>query len=177
MKTRLLTAAEHPDAVIGAVRRAQRSVWIATANLKEMRVPGTGRGRRWDSVLSVLDDRARAGVHLRVLHAALPSQPFRDAFDRFPRLVEGGLRLRMCPRVHMKAVVVDARFLYLGSANWTGAGLGAKSPDRRNFELGIVTDDDAMIDGVQAEYSRIWRGEACRTCRQREVCPDPLDAA
>lgn len=160
--------------MIGAVRRAQHSVWIATANLKEMRVE-VGRGRRYRSVLEILDDRFAAGVEIRLLHAALPSRAFRDAFDRYPRLVKGGLQLRQCPRVHMKTVVVDGSFVYLGSANWTGAGLGAKSPDRRNFEMGIATADEGILDEVQAEFDRIWRGAACRACKLRSHCEAPLD--
>ena len=58
----------------------------------------------------------------------------------------------------MKTVIVDGAFLYLGSANWTGAGLGAKGEGRRNFELGVVTDDEQYIDHVQAVYEAIWRG-------------------
>ena len=50
--------------------------------------------------------------------------------------------LRACPRLHLKAMIVDGATLYLGSANWTGAGLGAKGVGRRNFELGIVTRDE-----------------------------------
>src|SRR5262249_61697560 len=68
------------------------------------------------------------------------------------------LAMRACPRVHFKAVIVDAAFLYLGSANWTGAGLGAKGEGRRNFELGVVTDDAELIDDVQKVYSDVWRG-------------------
>lgn len=171
---KLVTGADHYETVIGAVRKAQRAIWIATANLKEMRVE-VGRGRRYRSVLDVLDDRVRGGVKIRLLHAAMPSRPFRDTFDKYPRLIEGGLQLRQCPRVHLKTVIVDGAFMYLGSANWTGAGLGAKSPDRRNFELGIVTDDEHMLDTVQAEFDRIWSGAACRTCKLREHCEAPLD--
>jgi phosphatidylserine/phosphatidylglycerophosphate/cardiolipin synthase-like enzyme len=90
-------------------------------------------------------------------------------------LVSGGLALRRCPRVHMKVVVVDGALLYLGSANWTGAGLGAKGSGRRNFELGVVTDDAALLDQVQAMYERVWRGGECAGCKLREVCPGPLD--
>ena len=61
------------------------------------------------------------------------------AFDAHPRLVKGGLALRQCARLHLKAVIVDGALLYLGSANWTGAGLGAKGDRNRNFELGFVT--------------------------------------
>ena len=172
MGLQLVTGRDHYETVVGSVRKAKRSIWIATANLKEMRVEV---GRRYNSVLAVFDDRVRAGVEIRMLHASLPSQPFRDAFDRFPRLVAGGMELRLCPRVHMKAVIVDGAFLYLGSANWTGAGLGAKSVERRNFELGIVTDDEGMLDSVQAEFDRIWRGRACGSCRRRDCCEAPLD--
>jgi phosphatidylserine/phosphatidylglycerophosphate/cardiolipin synthase-like enzyme len=89
--------------------------------------------------------------------------------------VAGGLALRQCPRVHLKVVVVDGALLYLGSANWTGAGLGAKGEHRRNFELGVVTDDDTMLDAVQARYDALWRGAECGACRLRSECEAPLD--
>lgn len=173
-RVRLVKDREHHDLVIEAVRRAKRSVWIATANLKELRVPGRGGGR-YVPVLDVFDALAQAGVELRMLHASLPSRAFRADFDARPRLVAGGLQLRQCPRVHLKVVVIDGALLYLGSANWTGAGLGAKGEHRRNFELGLVTDDDAMLDAVQARYDAIWRGAECGPCRLRAECEAPLD--
>jgi phosphatidylserine/phosphatidylglycerophosphate/cardiolipin synthase-like enzyme len=173
-RVRLVQDREHHDLVIEAVRRAERSVWIATANLKELRVPGRGGGR-YVPVLDVFDTLVQGGVELRMLHASLPSRAFRADFDARPRLVAGGLRLRQCPRVHMKVVVIDGALLYLGSANWTGAGLGAKGEHRRNFELGVVTDDDAMLDAVQARYDAVWRGAECGTCRLRQECEAPLD--
>ncbi|HQP39016.1 MAG TPA: phospholipase D-like domain-containing protein, partial [Polyangiaceae bacterium] len=82
---------------------------------------------------------------------------------------------RCCPRVHQKIVAVDGKLLYLGSANLTGAGLGAKGEGRRNFELGIVTDDDLMLDAAQGGMDDIWRGRHCGTCRLRSQCLLPLD--
>jgi phosphatidylserine/phosphatidylglycerophosphate/cardiolipin synthase-like enzyme len=181
----------HYDAVVRAVIDARRSVWIATANLKELMVEdhraapgrrrtvaasGRGRGARsYRSVVAVFDELAGRGVELRILHAAPPSRAFREAVTRHPRLGQGGLVVRACPRVHFKAVIVDGAFLYLGSANWTGAGLGAKGTGRRNFELGFATADDGLLDRVQEIYDRIWRGGECGACKLREVCPDPLD--
>lgn len=162
--------------VLGAVRKARTSVWIATANLKDVHVD-SGPGRRYASVLGELDRLAGQGVELRILHAALPSRPFREAFDRHPRLWKGGLQLRQCPRVHMKLVVVDGGVAYIGSANWTGAGLGAKGADRRNFELGLLTCDEGTLDEVQGHFDRIWRGAACASCRLRRQCEAPLDLA
>jgi hypothetical protein len=83
--------------------------------------------------------------------------------------------MRLCPRVHFKAVVVDGTMLYLGSANWTGAGLGAKGEGRRNFELGFLSRDDLLLDEVQGYFDRIWRGGECGACKLRDRCPKPLE--
>ncbi len=171
----LVEGREHYERVIEAVRRAETSVWIATANLKEMLVEGAWPRRRYRSVLHDLADLAKKGVELRLMHAAHPSRPFRRSFDRLPALIEGGLEMRVCPRLHFKAVIVDGAFLYLGSANWTGAGLGAKGEHKRNFELGFVTADCGLLDEVQGTYERLWRGEPCAECRLRESCEMPLD--
>ena len=179
----MLADRDHYEHVMKAVLEAKHSVWIATANLKELlvedpnAVPGVRRGRRgnYRSVLEVLAELSRNGVELRLLHAAMPSRPFRKSFDAQPELVAGGLEMRVCPRVHLKTVVVDARLVYLGSANWTGAGLGAKGEGRRNFELGILSSDGLLIDQVQDRFDRIWRGAECAGCRLRDECEMPLD--
>jgi len=179
----LIAGRGHYDRVIRAVLAAHTSVWIATANVKALMIedgraaPGRRRSMRtasYVSVLAQLDELAARGVELRLLHAELPSRPFRDELGQRPRLVAGGLALRRCPRVHLKAVIVDGELLYLGSANWTGAGLGAKGSGRRNFELGIVTDDAPLLDQVQSMYERIWTGGECAGCKLRDVCPGPL---
>jgi phosphatidylserine/phosphatidylglycerophosphate/cardiolipin synthase-like enzyme len=179
----LVAGRGHYETVIEAVLGAELSVWIATANLKELMIedaraaPGVRRGKaRYRSVLAALDELAGRGVELRVLHAELPSGPFRREFDRHPRLIGGGLELATCPRVHLKVVIVDGRLAYLGSANWTGAGLGAKGTGRRNFELGLISDDPLLLDEVQAVYQRIWSGGECKGCKLRAACPGPLDS-
>jgi phosphatidylserine/phosphatidylglycerophosphate/cardiolipin synthase-like enzyme len=179
----LISGKGHYDSVVRPLEDAKRSVWIATANLKELMVedPRVRPGRRrahgrgnYRSVLEVFDELAARGVELRILHASLPSRPFRDELEKHPRLYRGGLLLRMCPRVHMKTVIVDASTMYLGSANWTGAGLGAKGEHRRNFELGVVTSDEGFIDEAQAIYEHVWSGAACQSCRLRDDCEAPL---
>ena len=182
----LVSGRGHYDRVIAAVLAAETSVWIATANLKELMIedgrakPGvrrTMRRKRGDyrSILAALEELAKRGVELRVLHGELPSRPFRAELLRRPALATAGLALRRCPRVHLKLVIVDGSVLYLGSANWTGAGLGARGTGRRNFELGIVTDDAEMLDEAQGLVDRIWRGGECGGCKLREECPGPLD--
>ncbi|HLK91310.1 MAG TPA: phospholipase D-like domain-containing protein [Polyangia bacterium] len=175
----------HYERVVRAAMEARRSVWIATANLKELMVedhravPGRRRtaragGGRYRSILEVFDELAGRGVELRILHAGPPSRAFRAAVKNSGRLGKA-LALRACPRVHFKAVIVDGAFVYVGSANWTGAGLGAKGSGRRNFELGFAGADDALLDRTQEMLDHIWRGAACRGCKLREICPAPLD--
>jgi phosphatidylserine/phosphatidylglycerophosphate/cardiolipin synthase-like enzyme len=179
----LVAGRGHYQRVIAAVLAAETSVWIGTANVKELLIedhraaPGRRRtvGRAaYRSILAALAELAGRGVELRILHAERPSRPFAAAFAEHPGLA-AGLAMRLCPRVHWKVVVVDGALLYLGSANWTGAGLGARGSGRRNFELGIVTDDGPLLDEVQGLYDRVWRGGECAGCKLRTTCPRPLD--
>jgi phosphatidylserine/phosphatidylglycerophosphate/cardiolipin synthase-like enzyme len=152
---------------------ARESLWVSTANVKAMMVelsPGDFR-----PVVDLFAQLVRRGVDVRVLHAELPSRPFRAAFDKHAVLSQR-MSLKICPRVHFKCVLIDGAWLYLGSANLTGAGLGAKHDDNRNFELGFVTEDFETIDAVSALYRRVWEGSPCRTCRLYSKCPDPIGA-
>src|SRR5262245_34025465 len=172
----LLSGADlYRTVVLERMAKARESVWIATANVKALMIEH--QDGRFAPVLSLFRTLARRGVELRLLHAELPSRPFRAAFDRSPALVRGGLELKICPRVHFKCVRVDGAWVYLWSANLTGAGLGAKHPDARNFELGLVTEDFDTVDRVTALFESIWSGAECGRCRLRSVCPDPIGPA
>jgi phosphatidylserine/phosphatidylglycerophosphate/cardiolipin synthase-like enzyme len=159
------------EVVRDKLAHARESVLIATSNLKDVQVEREGR---FASVLALFSELAARGVELRILHAELPSRPFHASFEKRRRLTGGGLSLKMCPRVHFKAVVIDGAWVYLGSANFTGAGLGAKGDGRRNFELGICTEDFETVDRVKALFEAIWTGAECGPCRLRSVCPDPI---
>jgi phosphatidylserine/phosphatidylglycerophosphate/cardiolipin synthase-like enzyme len=178
--TLLRDRAHYEVLIADALARARVSVWIATANVKGLMVepPRGSRARARARHVSILDLFARlaeSGVELRLLHSGLPSRPFRDELTRHRDLARGALALRRCPRVHLKLIVVDGALLYLGSANLTGAGLGAKGDGRRNFEAGIVTSDDGLLDEMQGAYERIWSGGECGACKLRGLCPAPLD--
>lgn len=163
--------------VLDRLAKARESVLIATANVKAMLVELNGSFR---PVADLFAQLARRGVSVRLLHAELPSRPFRAAFDKHEKLIRQGgaggarMELKLCPRVHFKAVLVDGAWLYLGSANLTGAGLGAKHGDARNFELGLVTEDFDTIDRVSALFESVWTGAECRSCRYFDLCPDPI---
>lgn len=172
--------AHYVELVMGAIARAKVSLWIATANVKGLRVEapiGTRARARgaYISVLEMFDGLAARGVELRLLHGGLPSRAFREDLRAQPRLAKGALAMRRCPRVHLKMIAVDGALLYLGSANFTGAGLGAKGENRRNFEAGVLTDDDVMLDEMQGTFEAIWTGRECKGCALRGLCPAPID--
>jgi phosphatidylserine/phosphatidylglycerophosphate/cardiolipin synthase-like enzyme len=177
----LVDGAHYDELVSGAVTGAKVSVWIATANLKTMLVeaPVGTRARargRYVSFFETLGELAARGVDVCILHASVPSGPLRREMARLEgRAGTNGVKLRQCPRVHLKMIAIDGRLLYLGSANLTGAGLGAKGEGRRNFEMGLVTDSEAMLDAAQERFDRIWRGAECGACKLRAECPRPLD--
>ncbi len=114
-------------------------------------------------------------VAVRLIHAKEPGPRFREEFDRFDALIDNeGFERILCPRVHTKAIVIDGRLALVGSANLTGAGLGSKHEDRRNFEAGFVFDDRDDIDTLMHWIDELYLGEYCRNCRRRAHCPDPI---
>ena len=161
--------------VIGElVPQARRFLWIVTADIKDLHVP---TGRRSVPFLKVLSDLVESGVAVRLIHAKEPGPRFRTDFDRYPVLLESDLFERvLCPRVHTKAVIADGKRAFVGSPNLTGAGMGAKHPDKRNFEAGFLTDEPVDLKKLAAWVDQLFLGEFCGRCRLRDRCPDPLDA-
>jgi phosphatidylserine/phosphatidylglycerophosphate/cardiolipin synthase-like enzyme len=145
---------------------AKRLLWIGTADLKDLHVP---RGKRAIPLLQVISELIDRGVEVRLLHAKEPGPIFKQDFARFPNL-KRAMETMLCPRVHFKIVVVDERFAYSGSANLTGAGLGAKSDRKRNFEAGIVTTDRTLVKRIMRQFDEVWMGKPCATCGRTEYC-------
>jgi phosphatidylserine/phosphatidylglycerophosphate/cardiolipin synthase-like enzyme len=157
--------------VLDGICRATVSLDIMTADFKAMLVPD-GISRRARSIVQIFRQLASKGVEIRLLHAGVPSSA---ALIELKRELPSGLTIRRCPRLHSKAVIIDSRQMYLGSANLTGAGLGAKADKRRNFELGIWTQSPTLIDGVCEEFNELWEGRHCAACGRRDICPVPLE--
>ncbi|WP_411828173.1 phospholipase D-like domain-containing protein [Luteolibacter sp. AS25] len=151
----------------------RKFLWIITADIKDMYVI---RGKRSVPFLSVLSDLVENGIAVRLIHAKEPGPRFRKDFDKYPALIQSDLFERaLCPRVHTKAIIIDGKKAFITSANLTGAGLGAKHPDKRNFEAGILTDERSQVRPLMDWVDELFLGEYCGRCRLRATCPDPLD--
>ena len=162
----------YTEVVQGIVPSAREYLWVVTADIKDMFTEHHGA---FVPFLEVLADLVTEGVSVRLIHAKEPGPRFREEFDQYDVLVNSELFERiLCPRVHTKAIVVDGRVAFIGSPNLTGAGLGSKHEDKRNFEAGFMFDDAEDIASLCNWIDQLYLGEYCRTCRRREYCPDPI---
>jgi len=154
------------------VPRAVKYLWVVTADIKDLHVETS---RAFVPFLEVLAYLVERGVAVRLIHAKEPGPRFRDDFDRYRALVKSELFERiLCPRVHTKAIVIDGKIAFVGSANLTGAGMGSKHDDKRNFEASFLFDDPADIQTLCSWIDSLYLGTLCESCRRRELCPDPI---
>lgn len=151
----------------GLVPTAKSILWIATADIKDMHIP-TGT-RTSIPFLGLLAELAKRGVAIRLIHAKEPGPRFQESFDAYPNLLEH-LEMMHCPRCHLKTIIVDMQKMYIGSANLTGAGLGAKSSKKRNFEAGIISSEPALLEPIIEQFDTLWLGAHCGECGRKEFC-------
>ena len=157
--------------ICGRIGKARKFIWIATSDLKDLHVDKNGR---MVPFLEILSDMVKRQMEIRLLHAKEPGPVFRNDFDKYPNLIRGMERI-LCPRVHLKTIIIDGSFAYTGSANLTGAGMGAKSEHKRNFESGIITDDKIFVGKIMEQFDGIWRGTHCPKCKRKKFCADYKD--
>ena len=142
----------HYDQVIERIKDVKKTLWIGTADIKDLYVKD-GRGTK--PLLEVLSDLVKKGVAIRLIHAKEPGPAFRQDFDKYPALIEGVERV-LCPRVHFKIIIFDLKMAYVGSANLTGAGIGMKGENTRNFEAGILSTNKDFVKNAAEQFDSVW---------------------
>ncbi|MGD9781824.1 MAG: phospholipase D-like domain-containing protein [Kiritimatiellia bacterium] len=168
--TRYIQDEAHYSEILLRAREVKSTLWIGTADIKDVFVM---RGKRARPFLGEIADLIEKGVGVRLIHAKEPGPNFRKDFDRYPVLA-AGLERVLCPRVHFKMLIFDLKTAYIGSANLTGAGIGMKSDGKRNFEAGIWTDDPQLVSAAIAQFDSVWMGAPCDACRRKAFCNDSI---
>ena len=168
--TTYISNASHYKEVLSRVLNVKHSLWIGTADIKDLYIE---IGNEKKPFLALIAQLIRKGVEVRLIHAKEPGPNFREDFDKYPILYDGLERV-LCPRVHFKMIVYDCRVVYIGSANLTGAGIGMKGDDKRNFEAGILTDESIVVKDVMNQFDEVWMGKHCKKCKRRDFCADPI---
>ena len=133
MATKFISDIAHYNEVLSKVAAVKRSLWIGTADIKDLHVK---MGSATAPFLGLLAQLLKRGVEIRLIHAKEPGPA------------------------------------YIGSANLTGAGIGMKSGNRRNFEAGILTDAPDLVEAAMEQFDSVWRGAHCDSCGRKDFCID-----
>ncbi|MCR4939423.1 MAG: phospholipase D family protein [Treponemataceae bacterium] len=152
------------------MKTVKKTLWIGTADIKDLYVK---EGRSTKPLLEILSDLAQKGVEIRLIHAKEPGAAFRADYDKYPALIDGMERV-LCPRVHFKIIIFDLKTAYVGSANLTGAGLGMKGENTRNFEAGILSSSKDFVKQATTQFDEVWMGKFCKSCKRKKFCGDPI---
>lgn len=161
---------EHYTKVLDLASKAKHTLWIGTADIKDLYIL---KGKKEKPFLGVISDLIGKGVEVRLIHAKEPGPAFREDFDKYPVLFDQLERV-LCPRVHFKILMFDCQTVYIGSANLTGAGIGMKSDGKRNFEAGILTDNPEIVEQSMNQFDDVRIGKHCKSCKRRDYCGDPI---
>ena len=170
MPTTYISNSAHYTEVLSRVKSVKQTLWIGTADIKDLYVESGGEKKPF---LAVIAQLIRRGVEVRLIHAKEPGPAFREDFDKYPSLAKGLERV-LCPRVHFKMLVFDGSAVYFGSANLTGAGIGMKGANTRNFEAGILTDNPELVEQAMNQFDEVWIGKHCKACKRKDFCGDPI---
>ncbi len=170
-ETQYISNEDHYEKVIELIKSVKKVLWIGTADIKDLYVRD---GKSMKPLLKVLSDLTKDGVEIRLIHAKEPGPAFREDFDKYPNLIKGMERV-LCPRVHFKIIIFDLKTAYIGSANLTGAGLGMKGENTRNFEAGILTSNKELVHSAIDQFDKVWMGSFCKDCKRKDYCGDPIN--
>ncbi len=152
--------------------KAEHFVWIATANIKGTNIRYKGR---FLSIVDLMGSLVNRGVAFRIIHAEIPSKPFRERYDQLDSRgqLSAGVEFLHCIRMHAKVFIVDGKKALVGSPNLTGAGIGAKAGANRNFELAFLLDEEQEVIPFLDYFDYVWMGGPCPKCGRRDICPAP----
>ena len=90
----------HYKEVLTLVEKARRTVWIGTADIKDLYVDDK-------PFLALIASLLKKGVEVRLIHAKEPGTVWREDHEKHPILYDGMERV-LCPRVHFKLIIIDS---------------------------------------------------------------------
>jgi len=148
---------EHEEKLYNLFLKAKKSIYIATANFKNMYL----HDRQF---IDILDEKSKQGVDIRVI-CAKPVSVTGRFLEEHPSIM-----YQDCRRNHMKMYMFDEKMVYLGSANITQAASGNRSENTRNFEAGVLTNNENIVSQALKHFESVWEGDYCKKCK-KEDCP------
>lgn len=170
--TRLIVDNFYPE-VIKRICEARLSIKIMTGDFKHLNLRPTDsqveNAEENMPFIKYLLKKSLEGVNVQII-CAFPSIKFKEELDECFNMDTRNFSTYFCIRNHAKLAIVDGKWAYLGSANFTKAGLGQPIFSKGNFEAGIITDDPEMVSSLDDWFSKIRKGEYCESCHRKENC-------
>ena len=145
---------EHYDDVFARMCQVRKSLKIASANLQNFTVylEDNAPIQFCDFLLILL----RRGVRIQIV-CMQPFSFYKWVQDNLPELLEeSGLEIRQNDHVHMKVFIFDNECAYIGSANLTGAAIGKRSSRQRNYEAGVLVQDNEVFGSAVEHFNKVW---------------------
>ncbi|MGC9779577.1 MAG: phospholipase D family protein [Candidatus Heimdallarchaeota archaeon] len=143
--------------------KAKKKIWFTSAKVTDFMIPNpyTKEAFQFSQRLYQL---AKQGIKIKFILA--PKEKEKKFYQKLKDV--DNIEFTFCYNMHMKVVLVDSTWLYFGSANLTGAGLGSRTREgRNNFEVGTITIDQKAIEPVELLLQDIWIGSECKNCYQK----------
>jgi phosphatidylserine/phosphatidylglycerophosphate/cardiolipin synthase-like enzyme len=144
--------------------QAKKTVWLVSAKTTDFIIKNP-RSKEALNFSQKLVQMRNWGVTIRLLLS--PKERKRSLYQKLK--TEPNISFKFCYNIHMKAIIIDERWMYFGSANLTGAGLGSRTREgRNNFETKVVTLDQNVIQSTVKLLESIWDGKECTNCYQKK---------
>jgi phosphatidylserine/phosphatidylglycerophosphate/cardiolipin synthase-like enzyme len=173
--THLIINNDHYLEIVQRICDAKSSIKMLTGDFKRFNLKPTAKqGKNYKDgtpFVKYLMEKAVQGVPVQVI-CSEPSKTFLDDKDEYfeqlnqPELLE----FKYCIRNHAKAIIIDDKLAYVGSANITPVGIGQGIFTPGNFEAGILTDAPSVVTSIMELFSKIWAGSYCADCHRAEKC-------
>lgn len=165
----------HYQEVLQRICAAKSSVKIMTADFKRFNLkPTKSQSTNYKDgtpFVKYLMNMAVKGISVQII-CSRPSDNFMDEWNGYyeqmhrPKLFE----FKFCKRNHAKAIIIDDKLIYVGSANITPAGMGQGIFTPGNFEVGILTEEPVVISSVKELFLKIWNDGYCIGCHRADQC-------
>ena len=153
---------QHKKIITKGLLLSKEEVLLSSAIIKDFLIPlkNDRRPLKFSELVKILANR-----RIRFKIITTPRMKTFYFFKNIENFDSSLIEFRFCARMHMKLLIVDTLFAYIGSANFTGAGLGMKSKNKRNFEAGVIITSKKKILRLKEDFQEIWSGSKCSSCR------------
>lgn len=172
-QTHLITE-NHYQEIIQLLSSAKSSMKIMTADFRFIKLKSSLKHdkqiKEGLSFIRYLMERAEQGISVQII-CSDPTNNFMKEYEELcKKMNTDNFQIFFCKRNHAKAVIVDNEIAYIGSANFTKAGVGQGVLSKGNFEVGIITENHEIILSLNSHFSNIIKGDYCEKCHRAMTC-------